>query len=101
MIGFEESDKLCCKHSMFLFWWQNKGRYISHYMSTTQYKSGENQEICVQIVALWLHLIRNLWVLYVSILSISHKLIISVGYDSALWELMPIGLIPRFLFNCL
>ena len=50
MIGFDESDKLCWKHRIFLFQQRNKGRHICHYMSASQYKSGENKEMYAQNV---------------------------------------------------
>ena len=48
MILFDESEKLCWKHEIFLFQKWKKGRYS---MSASQYKPGENAEIYVHIVA--------------------------------------------------
>ena len=70
----------------------NKGRYISCYMSDSQYISGGNIEIYVHIVASWLQLIYILWVFYVRILSICHKFI-----ESSISG----GLIPCNVFYCL
>ena len=91
-IKFDASEKLYWKDRIFLFQQQNKGRYIWHSMSASQYKSGENTEIYVHIVASWLQFIYILWIFYVIILSICHKFI-----DSSISG----RLIPCNFFYCL
>ena len=119
IIGFDESDKLCWKHNIFLFYKRKKGIYINDSMSASQYRSVENTETCVHIFASWLQLIYILWVFYVSILSICHKFIdssISIGLtlrnffnickaiisiDFSPGVIRPIGLIPSNFSGCL
>ena len=50
-IGIDVSEKLCWKHEILSFQQQNKGRYNRHFMSDSQYESGENKEMYVHIVA--------------------------------------------------
>ena len=60
MIGFDESYKLCWKHEMILFQLRTKGIYISNSISDLQYKSGDNIDIYVHIVASLIQLIYTL-----------------------------------------
>ena len=65
IIWFDESDKLCWKHEIILFWWcmRVRGSYIGHSMSDIRCKSGEIIDIYVHIIASWLQLIYIfLWV---------------------------------------
>ena len=80
---------MCWKHKMVPFQQSKKEIYIRIYVSASQYKSGENTDMYVRIVASWLHLIYILWVFYVRILSICHNL-----NDSSISG----GLVPHNLF---
>ena len=50
-IGIDVSQTFCWKHEWLLFQQLKKERYNSHYMSASQYDSGENTEMYVHIFA--------------------------------------------------
>ena len=96
-IGIDESEKLCWKHEIFPCQKLKKGWYIRCYVSASQYKSVENTDMYVRIVASWLQFIYILWVFYVIILSIFHHFIgssISGGFPSTTSGTV-VGAIPQ------